>query len=207
MTEEGALREALPWKLFTIGLALEGIIGLGGFAWALFGQGHNLLIELLDRFKPEEAAMGAAYGLAAAVIIWLAVSVIKPLQRSRSIEVISFLKRASWTQAVLLSAIAGVAEELFFRGAVQPVAGVEVAAVLFGLLHPYSRLYIIIAALAGFGLGYLYHATGSLLSPIAAHSLYDFAVIALLKLGLFPEVMEKTSPGSAQSDEPPADVE
>ncbi len=89
----------------------------------------------------------------------------------------------------LIAAAAGVGEELLFRGFLQqwltvhwgdPV-GIVVAAVLFGVLHPLTLSYAVVASLFGLILGVLVVATGNLWSAIAAHALYDF--LAILYLG------------------------
>ena len=41
------------------------------------------------------------------------------------------------TQIIFISVCAGVGEELFFRGAIQPMLGVWMTAILFVLLHGY----------------------------------------------------------------------
>jgi membrane protease YdiL (CAAX protease family) len=85
----------------------------------------------------------------------------------------------------LLSAVAGVGEEMLFRGVLQPAlerwAGVwpslAGASLLFGLMHPINLLYIALASLLGFYLGWIYVTRDNLLSPILAHALYDFVVL------------------------------
>jgi membrane protease YdiL (CAAX protease family) len=94
----------------------------------------------------------------------------------------------SLLQLGLLAALAGVAEEMLFRGVVQialarvfaePVA-VLVAGVIFGAAHFVSSTYAVLAAIVGVYLGAVFLASGNLLAPILAHALYDFvALIAL----------------------------
>lgn len=74
--------------------------------------------------------------------------------------------------ALVLAAATAVAEELFFRGALLPLVGLLVQALLFGLLHPVPRrawAYPAFAVVAGLAFGGLTLTTGSLLSPMAAH--------------------------------------
>jgi membrane protease YdiL (CAAX protease family) len=85
----------------------------------------------------------------------------------------------------LLSLLAGVGEEMLFRGVVQPALGnwlgvwpaLALASLLFGLLHPINLLYIVLASLFGCYLGWIYVISGNLLGPIVAHALYDFIVL------------------------------
>lgn len=83
-----------------------------------------------------------------------------------------------------LGLLSGVAEETFFRGAVQPVFGLVPATLAFGLAHFIPRNpfwhWALYAAFAGFLLGCLFELTGYLLPVIAAHSLTNFVLIVVL---------------------------
>lgn len=86
---------------------------------------------------------------------------------------------------VLVSALAGIGEELLFRGVIQagvadywsPTVGIVVASLLFAAAHAISLAYLALAALMGLYLGLLYHWTGNLLVPIIVHALYDWIAI------------------------------
>ncbi len=86
---------------------------------------------------------------------------------------------------VLVSVASGVGEEVFFRGALQPVLGIVVASLLFGALHvgPDRRylIWTLWAVGAGFLFGFLYLWTGGLLAPITAHVLHNAATLLLWK--------------------------
>jgi hypothetical protein len=75
---------------------------------------------------------------------------------------------------LLLALASGVAEEAFFRGAVQPRVGLLVASLLFGAAHFVPRRELLpwsLSALAaGLGLGLLFEATGNLVAPVVAHA-------------------------------------
>jgi uncharacterized protein len=94
----------------------------------------------------------------------------------------------SWLDLALISFMAGVGEELFFRGVVQqtladwlnPLGGLILASILFGFLHPFTPTYIVLAAGMGAYLGYVWMATGNLLVVIIAHGLYDFLVLLVV---------------------------
>ena len=72
-----------------------------------------------------------------------------------------------------LAVASGVAEELFFRGALQPTLGLVAASAIFGAAHlgPGRRFFTwtLWAGLMGFAFGGLYLVTGSILAPIVAH--------------------------------------
>ena len=94
--------------------------------------------------------------------------------------------KTSVAELAVISALAGIGEELLFRGLLQeglsrwigPPTGVWVAlaaaSVFFGLLHPMNGAYILLAAVMGLVLGGLWIASGNLLVPIVTHAVYDF---------------------------------
>jgi membrane protease YdiL (CAAX protease family) len=51
---------------------------------------------------------------------------------------------------------------------------------LFGLLHPITPAYIVMAGLLGAYLGAVWIVTGNLLTVIVAHALYDFLALRIL---------------------------
>lgn len=73
-----------------------------------------------------------------------------------------------------LAAVSGFAEEVFFRGALQPRVGWAAASLLFGLAHFVPRRdlwpWTLFAVVAGGLLGGLYEATGNLVAPVVAHA-------------------------------------
>lgn len=84
---------------------------------------------------------------------------------------------ASGAQLVLLAVASGLAEELFFRGALQPAAGLVTTSVLFGALHVGPRREFLPwtawALVMGLVLGGVYELTGALEGPVIAHVLVN----------------------------------
>jgi membrane protease YdiL (CAAX protease family) len=100
--------------------------------------------------------------------------------------------QANLGQLGMVSVLAGVGEELLFRGVLQtiigwwtpPVAAIVITALLFGLLHALSKVYFVLATLIGLGLGWMTWYYNDLVGPMVAHSLYDFlALLYLSRLG------------------------
>jgi membrane protease YdiL (CAAX protease family) len=99
-----------------------------------------------------------------------------------------------------ISLLAGLGEEMLFRGVFQgvfvrwlpPVLGLALASVLFGVMHAVTATYALLAALMGAYLGWLWMQTGNLLAPAITHALYDFVVLLYLLRG----------PGAPPEDEP-----
>jgi membrane protease YdiL (CAAX protease family) len=75
--------------------------------------------------------------------------------------------------ALYLAVLTGFGEELLFRGAIQPFAGLLLTSALFGLLHMGQNgilsAWSVWAFLAGLLLGWMYDETASLWPPIIAH--------------------------------------
>lgn len=86
---------------------------------------------------------------------------------------------------LLVSILAGVGEELLFRGVIQaglegplgPLAALVVASVLFGMAHAITPAYFVLATFMGAYLGLLYHYTGNLFVVVVVHALYDWIAI------------------------------
>lgn len=79
-----------------------------------------------------------------------------------------------WYDLLLVAMVAGIGEELLFRGVLQPLIGVFRSNVLFGLLHMITLPYAILAGLTGGYLGWLLDQSENILAPIITHGLYDF---------------------------------
>lgn len=89
---------------------------------------------------------------------------------------------------VFISIMAGIGEEVLFRGYLlhhgvawfgAPV-GLILSSLLFGLVHAISFAYVLFATALGLALGMLYLWSGNLVVPIVAHGVYD--VVALFYL-------------------------
>lgn len=87
---------------------------------------------------------------------------------------------------IVVAALAGVGEEVFFRGFLQTglagwlglVPAIWITGVLFGLAHAVTPAYVVYATIVGVYLGMLLPLTGSLWAPVVAHAAYD--LVALL---------------------------
>jgi uncharacterized protein len=105
-------------------------------------------------------------------------------------EMVPLLGGRPSSDLALIALAAGVGEELLFRGVVQGGLALRLgtwpalaaASVLFGLLHPITAGYVIIAGFLGAYLGAVWIATGNLLAVMIAHALYDFlALLTVLR--------------------------
>ena len=132
-----------------------------------------------------------------------------PLRRIREL-LVEMLGRpmagCRWYDLVVLAVLAGVCEEVLFRGVIQPwMAGNDAASplalgfgvaligsnLLFALLHPVTRTYAIVVGLVGVYLGLVglvdplpagseLAGQPNLVVPIVAHGLYDFLAFLVI---------------------------
>jgi membrane protease YdiL (CAAX protease family) len=117
-----------------------------------------------------------AGALAAGITIWISR---EWTRRTRSGERLAralgaLIGPLSWRQCLVLALASGVAEEAFFRGAIQPRVGLVAASLIFGLAHfaPRRELapWTVFSVAAGLLLGTLFDATGNLVAPVVAHA-------------------------------------
>lgn len=91
------------------------------------------------------------------------------------------LARCRWHELALLAMLAGVCEELLFRGVLQPwlsrlggPAGVIGTSLIFGFAHSVTPTYFLLASGIGFYLSGVQAAAGHLAAPMLTHALYDW---------------------------------
>jgi hypothetical protein len=96
----------------------------------------------------------------------------------------------SLRDCIVLAAASGIAEEAFFRGALQPLLGWVGASLLFGLAHFAPRRELLpwtgFSIAAGFLLGGLFEATGNLVAPVVAHAAINAVNLRLLAVRYAP---------------------
>ncbi|NOT11658.1 MAG: CPBP family intramembrane metalloprotease [Methylococcaceae bacterium] len=101
------------------------------------------------------------------------------------------LHRYHWTDLLILAAVAGVSEEVVFRGVIQPwmelswggtTAALIGSNLIFGLAHALTPLYAVLAGLVGIYLGLSMDYVGdrNLIIPVVIHGLYDYLAFILL---------------------------
>lgn len=170
----------------------------GGLAPLALFLGWWLSHPPLLRFSwsATDALLGAVAALPP-VLFFLAtlrwpVGPFRGLKRFCEEEFVPLLTNSTWSDIALIAISAGVGEEMLFRGVFQSalvgstgwLAGLILASLLFGLLHPISTLYAAIGFAMGMYLGWLFLVTDNLLTAMATHAVYDFLLMAsLLRVG------------------------
>lgn len=156
----------LAWVFYLL-LALAAIVWLGvregTISWSLFLSWPTAL---------QDVGLGVAVG-GALIGSWALARRYLASARQLEDELRGFLEGVETGEVLALALLSGLAEELFFRGAVQGAFGWVVATVLFTLLHTGPgasfRLWTVFAAVAGLTFAGLVVWRQSLLSAIVAH--------------------------------------
>ena len=126
-------------------------------AHAGLGLGTGVALVWASRLLTRRTTRGDAMGRALA-------DVLGPVDRST---------------AIVLALLSSVAEEMFFRGLLQPWLGWLATSLLFGAAHIAPRrdlwLWTATSVVAGLVLGALFAATGNLVAPTVAHFVVNAA--------------------------------
>jgi membrane protease YdiL (CAAX protease family) len=172
-------------------LALVGEVALAVLA---VGLGRLLGISPLATLEPSWSAL--LWGFLATAPLLLALLGVLRTQTGPLRSLVDFvvgelgpiLARRSVPELALLAALAGLGEELLFRGLLQ--AGLMqvmpssialfAASALFGLAHFATSTYALVAGLMGLYLGALFLLQGNLLTPVVTHAVYDFVALLLV---------------------------
>jgi membrane protease YdiL (CAAX protease family) len=178
---------------FAMAVIVEGGLALVALALAwLFGVSVRELIPQTG--SPLVAAIfrGVIVALAMLVVFFWMVHSSRAAVRELRQQVESLIGQmfpaGSVAQFGLVALLAGVGEELLFRGVIQtllsqwttPVAGLLITSILFALAHALSKLYFFLALIIGLCFGWLVYQYNDLLAPMVAHSLYDFVALVYL---------------------------
>jgi membrane protease YdiL (CAAX protease family) len=156
----------LAW-IFYLVLAVAGLLWLGA-------QRGRLGVELF--VDPGgwwiDLGAGAGLGLLLLAVWWLLRRFVAGARRVEE-ELSALLAPLTVAEALSLALISAVAEELFFRGALQGALGLLPGAILFALLHAGPgkdfRIWALFALAGGLALGALVLMRGPLGGAIVAH--------------------------------------
>lgn len=154
--------------------------------------------------------VGALFGVVIAglmvLVSRLPFPALKELQASMESNFREFLAPMTYTELLLISFAAGIGEEFLFRGWLQQsltgvsggettlfttLTGILAASLLFGMAHPLSRMYVVLASAMGILLGTLYFVTGNLLTAVVAHGVYDAIILVRWKYEMNHQEMNR----------------
>ncbi|MBS4026476.1 MAG: CPBP family intramembrane metalloprotease [Clostridia bacterium] len=176
----------LSWS---IGLLFQvALIGLAQVI-AYFFLKKNLIATLINEKIINNLGTGLIIGISLFAAVYLSYRYIPPLGRWSRRVILPLLKNIDPKFLMAMGILAGLSEELLFRGALQPIIGIGLASLLFGFVHYLGNkdllLYGVIASAMGLVMGTAFSYTGEILVPVAAHSVYNFLVITALSKGIF----------------------
>ncbi len=164
--------------IWTVGALVSGPIHLGRIA--SWGDGDRLI-------RPILAPVLLGLGLSGLFVVGALVVREIPWLDRQVRSVVDFADQGSLPLLVLVTAVNGVAEEIFFRGAVyaavprHPVAWTTLAYVIATLATGTVRLAFA-ASLLGVLVGLPRRASGGILAPILTHCTWSLSMLILLPL-------------------------
>jgi membrane protease YdiL (CAAX protease family) len=170
-----------PQAFVRSALVFYGLMGCAALLWRMAVPGESILhpsLEAAARAWSLSAALvaGLGFGLVAVVVSDLLTS-LTDLGEGLADVLGEGLAGIGIGDAILLALASGIAEEMLFRGALQPAVGLVWASLIFGACHFLPRrevmLWSVYAVVMGFAFGWLYEWTGQLLAPITAHALVN----------------------------------
>lgn len=196
-----SLRAAIKARNARAHFLLLAVLAEGALVVVALLVGWIFHVDVLSGLRPSVAAV--LVGLVGAVPPFVLLVATEPLripalERIKDLVLETLgpsLTSCRWFEVILLAAVAGVGEEILFRGAVQPLferwtmpsgwsraGGLIASNVIFGLLHFITPTYAVLAGLMGVYFGLLLDAAGprNLLAPIVAHGLYDYLAFLVL---------------------------
>jgi membrane protease YdiL (CAAX protease family) len=160
-------------------LIFYGVLGAAAVAWRLWVDGV-LPWRISPDVEPAPLWLRLGLGLAAGLGLVVAsreVSARTRAGRALAEELARLLGPLSTGRALAFALSSGLAEEAFFRGALQPRVGLLLATLLFAAAHyvprPGLRAWSLFALAAGLLFGALFAWTGDLLAPAVAHAVVN----------------------------------
>lgn len=122
---------------------------------------------------------------------WLLDKVQTDIQKATDDRFRAFFEVRSSFDIAVFCLFVSLGEELLFRAwlfpwlvslGLPPLAGLSLSAAIFGALHAYTKLYMVLATLAGLLFGAMFLYSGSMLQPLVVHFIYDFVTVIMLRL-------------------------
>jgi membrane protease YdiL (CAAX protease family) len=166
-------------RIIALALAIYLPLAAIGVAWARVGQGRSvwsLQQPWLSSPLVARTAASLALGMTLAVAVVLATPVLlERAQWARALhrELEPIVAPLSRLEVVVLALTSGLAEEVLFRGAMQPAVGLFITSLIFGAVHTGPKRVFVAwslwAFVMGLAFGLIFELTGVLWGPILAH--------------------------------------
>ena len=172
-------------SILFVSLLAEGVLIASFYIW-----GYLRPLPALGSPTLSDLLLGAAYSMPLFALNFLLFGPLAkffPKFERFKVEIVYPLaKMLDWRYAIAISILAGVGEELFFRGLLVEETGIIISSILFSVLHffPAVKEYYSIAIVyffIGVYFALIYQHSGGLWVPIFTHIIYDFVVLIYLK--------------------------
>jgi len=155
------------------------------------------------------------YGIAAAIPLFvlflgieqLPIDSVQKIQQTVLDSLGRLLARCTHFELALLALLAGIGEEILFRGFMMTWIesylgygwGLGISSVVFGLMHAVTWTYTLFASAAGAYFGLMFDITGerNLVTPIVAHAFYDYLAFLVIV-----HDVRKSQPAEPEPEEP-----
>lgn len=174
-------------RLLALAFLAEGGLLVAGMFWILL---RGLPFAWGEPVRSTVVGLAVAGGLAVVQYGLLrhapAIGPVRALRRLYRELLFPMFRQSTPIEIVTISLLAGLGEEMFFRGAMQPEWGWVIASLTFGACHVGGRSTIVLgiwAACTGALLAWVAILTGGLLAPILAHAVYDALALSYLRWG------------------------
>jgi hypothetical protein len=181
-------------RFLTFAVLFEGALSIGAMALGSWVGIHPL--ERLS-FRPLPVLLGVFGALPPFALFFVLFHLpFGPLRQIRTavLDALGFeLSLCRWWELLALAFVTGFSEELLFRGVFQQWIGFWWSNLLFGAVHWVTPLYALWAGLMGLLMGGLMTFTGNLLTPILAHTLYDFMAFLVIAHTVRRQARESSS--------------
>ena len=200
-----------PGALIRKSTIVYGVMTLIGLAVLQFGH-KSLSRAFAIPAEPYEIFRLAAIGILGASLLLVLSYFFEdwfPSFRNLKSVIMRFLGPVSIPMALYLAVVTSIGEELLFRGAIQPFAGLVLTSVLFGLLHMGQdglvSAWSVWAFIAGLLLGWMYEETGSLWPPVLAHFGVNAVSILNLRRSYRGYAAKVSEPAAGEGSAPKSD--
>jgi membrane protease YdiL (CAAX protease family) len=155
-------------------------------------------LDSLFRVRPVDLVVGVASAAALWGVFWVGDWLTRawfPPLATQVGQLYALRERVTAPTMLLVLAVVGPAEEIFWRGFVQQRAGVAIALAGYAAVLVWERkpVLLLAALTAGAVWAALFAWSGSLIAPIVSHLLWDLAIMVVFPLTRYGRARNRTS--------------
>jgi membrane protease YdiL (CAAX protease family) len=173
----------LSTSITSLAFLIYAPLSVAAVTWARLGQDRwpwSLSLPWLGGAYEARLAASLGLGLAvAALVVVITPWLVRRVTWARALqeELRPIIADLSSAEIAFLALASGLAEELFFRGAMQPALGLLTTSLIFGVVHTGPKRVFLWWAVWAFAMGLvfgaIFEATGVLWGAVLAHALIN----------------------------------